>query len=284
MELSLRNCRLFSTLRQHYSRKNFKSFSSYKQAFCENKKRKIGATAWLLLAAPATALALGTWQVQRKAWKENLIDDLMEKTKSDPIPLIENLDNLDELEFRPVYAKGRFLHEKELYMGPRSLLVGGDAKDERGLMSQHGSTNQGYLVITPFELEGQNKTILVNRGWVTRKNKNPVTRKEGQVDGVVDIIGIVRSQENRPNFMPKNDEQHNQWFYRDIESMAKITGSDPIFLDLTDDINVPGGPIGGQSRVSLRNEHLSYILTWYGLAASTGFLWYMKYIKNISFK
>lgn len=25
---------------------------------------------------------------------------------------------------------------------------------------------------------------------------------------------------------------------------------------------VPGGPIGGQTRVKLRNEHLQYIFTW----------------------
>lgn len=59
------------------------------------------------------------------------------------------------MEFQPVYARGRFLHEKELYMGPRSLLVRGDSMDEGGLISQYGSTNQGYLVITPFQLEGQ---------------------------------------------------------------------------------------------------------------------------------
>jgi cytochrome oxidase assembly protein ShyY1 len=26
--------------------------------------------------------------------------------------------------------------------------------------------------------------------------------------------------------------------------------------------SVPGGPIGGQTNVQLRNEHLSYIATW----------------------
>ncbi|XP_044766506.1 surfeit locus protein 1 isoform X2 [Coccinella septempunctata] len=222
MEPSFRSYQLFNSLQKCCRlKKDINSYSSYKQLYCENKKGKIGTGAWLLLAAPATALALGTWQVQRKAWKENLIEHLKEKTKSDPVPLSENLDQLNEMEFRPVYARGQFLHEKELHMGPRSLLIRGDAQDQRGLMSEYGSTNQGYLIITPFKLEGQNKTILVNRGWVPRNNKNPASRKEGQVEDVVDIVGIVRLQENRPNFMPKNDELKNQWFYSSFVSFDR---------------------------------------------------------------
>ncbi|KAK9891403.1 hypothetical protein WA026_014641 [Henosepilachna vigintioctopunctata] len=216
-------------------------------------------------------------------WKENLIADMTNKTKSDPVSLIENLDNLDELDYKPVYARGKFLHDQELYMGPRTLLVNGDAEGEGSLFSQKGS-NQGYLIITPFKLDNQDKIILVNRGWVPHKKKNPKTRKEGQVEEVVDIVGIVRSNENRPTFLPKNNEESNQWFYRDIHSMCKITGADPIFLDQTTDLNKPGGPIGGQTRVTLRNEHMSYIITWYGLSAGTGYMWYRRFIKKLPLK
>lgn len=41
-----------------------------------------------------------------------------------------------------------------------------------------------------------------------------------------------------------------------------MVGGVPIFIDASVDTTVPGGPIGGQTRASLRNEHLSYILTW----------------------
>lgn len=58
------------------------------------------------------------------------------------------------------------------------------------------------------------ETILVNRGWVPAKYKDPKMRKEGQVEGVVDVVGIVRLHENRPNFMPANQEAPNAWFYR----------------------------------------------------------------------
>lgn len=45
--------------------------------------------------------------------------------------------------------------------------------------------------------------ILINRGWVPKEKKNPALRKDGQIDGVVEITGIVRKHENRPQFMPK---------------------------------------------------------------------------------
>lgn len=62
--------------------------------------------------------------------------------------------------------------------------------------------------------------------------------------------------------------------------MCKATGASPVFLDATNDFDVPDGPVGGQTRVSLRNEHLSYILTWYGLCALTSFMWYTQFLKG----
>lgn len=61
--------------------------------------------------------------------------------------------------------------------------------------------------------------------------------------------------------------------------MSASTGSSPIFLDATNDFDIPGGPIGGQTRVSLRNEHLSYILTWFSLSGITAFMWYVRIYK-----
>lgn len=51
--------------------------------------------------------------------------------------------------------------------------------------------------------------------------------------------------------------------FRDLDAMSKIVGSEPILIDAVIENSVPGGPIGGQTNVSLRNEHVSYIITWY---------------------
>lgn len=65
---------------------------------------------------------------------------------------IFSLEDIYKLEYRPVFVKGYFLHDKELYIGPRSLLLKGDASTQSTLVTGKGNTSHGYLVITPFKL------------------------------------------------------------------------------------------------------------------------------------
>ena len=71
---------------------------------------------------------------------------------------------------------------------------------------------------------------------------------------------------------------HTLKFFRDIPGLAYKLGTEEIFIDADLKSSTPGGPIGGQSRVKLRNDHFSYLLTWFGLSACTLFMWCQKYI------
>ncbi|KAL4122605.1 hypothetical protein QTP88_014902 [Uroleucon formosanum] len=230
---------------------------------------------WILLVLPISAFGLGTWQVKRKIWKENLIQELKTKTKFPALDFPENEEELKSLEYRRVKVVGEFDHSKELYLGPRSCLTDGGAENSNGLFS--GSTKSGYYVITPFKLSNKPYTILVNRGWVSMKNKNPVSRSSGQVAGEIELEGVVRLTEPRPQFVSKNVADSRFWAYRDLEAMSKLVDSEPIMIDAVVECSIPGGPIGGQTNISLRNEHVSYIITWYGLTIATGYMWYAKY-------
>uniref|UniRef100_A0A673HQN3 SURF1-like protein n=1 Tax=Sinocyclocheilus rhinocerous TaxID=307959 RepID=A0A673HQN3_9TELE len=92
----------------------------------------------------------------------------------------------------------------------------------------------------------------------------------------VDLVGVMRLTEQRKPFVPQNNVETNRWHYRDLEAMAKVTGAEEIFIDAVLDSTIPGGPIGGQTRVTLRNEHM------YGLCAATSYMWYAKFIKRIA--
>lgn len=63
--------------------------------------------------------------------------------------------------------------------------------------------------------------------------------------------------------MNRNEIEKNRWHYLDIQTMASVCGTLPIMIDSDVASSVKGGPIGGQTRVTLRNEHLQYIITWY---------------------
>lgn len=59
-------------------------------------------------------------------------------------------------------------------------------------------------------------SILVNRGWVSMKNKNPASRVSGQVAGEIELEGVVRLTESRPQFVTKNVADSRFWAYRYI--------------------------------------------------------------------
>ncbi|XP_065161626.1 SURF1-like protein [Atheta coriaria] len=270
---------MLNMLRSRTKSDQFLQFSS--QAFRrKNIGKQIGVFGWSLLVVPASTFALGTWQIQRKTWKESLIKELQDCVHATPTNLPKTLEEIEKLEYHPVHVKGHFLHNQELHMGPRTLITEGDAATESSLFSKDHKKSQGYLVITPFKLADREETILINRGWVPGRYKDPSTRPKGQVQGEVDVIGIVRLHENRPNFMPANKEAKDAWFYRDLTQMSAATGAAPIFLDATTDFAKEHAPIGGQTRISLRNEHLSYVLTWYSLSMITSFMWYTQFIRK----
>lgn len=242
--------------------------------------RRVTPFGWLLLAIPATTFGLGCWQVQRKQWKEGLIRTLETRMRLEAVPVPDNLEDLNDMEYQKVTVRGEFLHDQELHLGPRALIQNGDSKTAGGLFSQK-ETSIGYLVITPFQLEGRGDKILINRGWVPKRQLDPDTRPDGQIKGVVQLEGVVRLPENRPQFTP--NQRGAIFMYRDVPKMSRIRGTEPYFLDATSSATIPLGPVGGQTRVTLRNEHLSYILTWFSLSGFTSWLWFRQIVRGKSF-
>ncbi|XP_013862045.1 surfeit locus protein 1 [Austrofundulus limnaeus] len=242
-------------------------------------KREDSFLKWFLLLIPVTTFGLGTWQVKRRQWKIGLINELQRLITAEPVPLPLDPLEVNQLEYRRVKVRGCYNHSKELYLMPRSLVNPEKEAREGGIFSSRPEV--GANVITPFHCSDLGITILVNRGYVPKTKIRPETRMKGQVEDEVDVVGVVRLTEARKSFVPNNDIEKNRWFYRDLEAMSDVTGAAPILIDADYSSTIPGGPVGGQTRVTLRNEHLQYIITWYGLCAATSYLWYAKFIKKI---
>jgi len=243
------------------------------------RKEEDSILKWLLLLIPATTFGLGAWQMKRRHWKLQLIADLKSLTTAEPIPLPTDPIELKSLEYRRVTVRGKYDHSQELYILPRSPVDPDREAREAGQLGSSGEA--GANVITPFYCTDLGLTILVNRGYVPRRKIRPETRVKGQVEGEVDLVGVVRLTEVRKPFVPQNDVANNRWHYRDVEAMCSVTGAEPIFIDADLGSTIPGGPIGGQTRVTLRNEHIQYVMTWWSLCAATSYMWYAKFIKKI---
>jgi len=205
-----------------------------------------------------------------------LLKHLEERTTAPPVALPFDQESLDNLEFGRVYVRGNFEHDKVVYIGPRSLLKDGGAQGGGSLFGN--SDGIGYHVITPFKLENCNKKILVNRGWVPRNKISASSRGENLTTETIDLIGAVRRTEKGQNFMPKNAENTQKWSTRDVEALANKLGTLPIFIDADFKSTIPYGPIGGQTRCSLSNDHMSYLITWFSLSAATTLLWMAKHV------
>ncbi|CAF1580733.1 unnamed protein product [Rotaria sp. Silwood1] len=253
---------------------NNRSFTLTKR----NRKDKFDGGALFLLIIPVSTFALGCWQVSRRKWKINLIETLKSRTQAEPISLLENLDILPELEYYPVRVRGKFDHSREILIEPRSRLDLVERENQVGPRQSRASGVPGAHVITPFRVANRNFDILVNRGYVPFDLRDPSTRRAGQIEDEHEIIGLLRSTDYLHAMWNKNEPLKNIWRVRDVAEMAAAIQTAPIFIDEVKSTSVPGGPIGSQTNIQLRNEHLSYIVTWFSLSAFTTFMWLRKYV------
>jgi surfeit locus 1 family protein len=223
------------------------------------------------LAGLAVLIGLGTWQMERKRWKEGLIARIAAGVSADPVPLFRMMPQgqrgqllvTGDLEYLHVIVSGRFHHDKEQYLY---------APTPAGL---------GWHVYTPLEVAA-GSIVWINRGLVPDAKKAPATRPEGQVAGEVEVRGLVRLPPARGLFTPQNDVQNNIWYWPDLPAMTAAAFPEasekpaegpqrPVALPLVVEADAqpapPGGlPRGGVTRLDLPNRHLEYAITWYGLA------------------
>lgn len=222
--------------------------------------------AWRSLVAPGLAslialailVGLGTWQLERRAWKQDLIARILAQSKAEPVapPAATAWDPARD-EFRHVRVSGRFENDRE-------TLVHGLAPGETP-----GRALQGYYVITPLVRDGGG-TVLANRGFVPTELKAQGDRRDGLIAGETTVTGILRASEARTMFVPAPDPARGEWFNRDVPGIVAARGIADAAPYLIEADAVPGQttwPRGGQLRVDLPNNHLQYAFTWFGLAA-----------------
>ncbi|MCK1756132.1 SURF1 family protein [Bradyrhizobium sp. 137] len=208
----------------------------------------------LSLTAIAVLIALGIWQVERRAWKLALIDRVEQRVRAptQPVPSPAAWPTISTAndEYRHVTLTGRFLHDRETLV---------QAVTEEG---------PGYWVLTPL-LRSDGTQVLINRGFVPSERRDASTRRDGNPDGEVEITGLLRITERKGGFLRNNVPQHNRWYSRDVAAIAAARGLHevaPFFVDADAGSQIAGGPIGGLTVIRFPNNHLIYALTWFALA------------------
>lgn len=196
----------------------------------------------LLAALPALALLLflGTWQVQRLHWKNDLLARIAASEAAPPIPLEDPPQPLAK-----VRVTGRFDHAREALVG----------LEVRGAVL-------GASLVTPL-LRNDASAILVNRGWVPLERSTPVGRPEGEVT----VEGWIHPGDRANLFSARDDPAGRRFYTLDPAAIGAAIGLEVAPYALIA-LGPPGSPDPARTLPRPTNNHLGYAITWYGLALS----------------
>jgi surfeit locus 1 family protein len=185
-------------------------------------------------------VALGTWQVKRRAWKLDLIARVEQRVHAPalPAPGPAQWPNVTAAadEYRHVTATGTFLDSSQT------------------LVQAVTDLGAGYWVLTPLrQVDGS--VVLINRGFVPADDRGRVRPGASLCTRVVDgstaaavstggdgrpavatstVTGLLRMTEPRGAFLRHNNPAANQWYSRDVQAIAAARGLSqvaPYFID-----------------------------------------------------
>jgi len=219
-----------------------------------HRKRPLLPVALLLILA-AIFVGLGIWQVQRLAWKQALIADVDRALHAAPIaPDAVPAGAIKALTYHRLALAGRY------------------RPDATVLATATSPLGNGYWVMVPL-IDGNRPAIWINRGFVPLGTRLDAARAAVPT-GPVRVVGLLRPSEAKGTFLRANRPEAERWYARDLPVMAARRGVTPAepryFVDAqaeTPRPQVKPAPVPGLTVVAFPNNHLSYALTWFALAA-----------------
>ncbi|MCC8467250.1 MAG: SURF1 family protein [Rickettsia endosymbiont of Eriopis connexa] len=213
---------------------------------------KTNLTNFLVLITFVILVSLGFWQLSRLKEKKLFLASMQANLTSPAVNLAEIQDGLP---YHKVKIIGQFLPNKDIYLyGRRSM----------------SSEKDGYYLVTPFKTL-EDKVILVARGWFSNRNKNIITQTTN--DQQHEIIGVTMPSEKTRSYLPANDIKNNVWLTLDLKEASQTLELNlENFYIITEGKDISNLdillPLSINHLAAIRNDHLEYALTWFGLAIS----------------
>jgi surfeit locus 1 family protein len=194
----------------------------------------------------AVLLALGTWQIQRLHWKVALLAQIARAEAAPAVALSASPEP-----FTKVQVTGQLRDNL-------SASYGADVRDTPA------GTQLGTQLIVPVERK-DGDTILVDRGWVPESRPHPIAQPGGEVT----IEGYVRPGDT-PGLFSATDNPATRQFYtldpRAIGAALGLHSVAPFVVIAMGPAPPERYPDPARHLPRPPNNHLSYVITWYGLA------------------
>lgn len=209
------------------------------------------------LALVAVFMALGSWQIQRRAWKLDLIARVESRIHAAPVaapsPAEWNKVVAARDEYRHVQLSGRWLDEHSAWVVAATEL------------------GSGYWLLTPLQLT-DGAVVWVNRGYVSQESRSRGVANAPSA--TVTVTGLMRLNEPNGTWLRHNVANEDRWYSRDVLALSQrhnLPTTAPFFIDADATAAPPRAdePVSGLTVVSFPNNHLVYALTWFTLALLT---------------
>lgn len=210
-------------------------------------------------------LGLGTWQLQRLAWKTDLLKRIA-ALQSMPARPLETLARGAEPGTLPDYARAS-LDCPALERTPTLHLYA----------LQNGVAGHRLITACPLDAPPY-RSVLVDRGFLPdgALPAPPSDLSEA-------AVGVLRAPEKPSAFAAADQPAENLWYRRAVEPMAaalKAPRPLPLFLMLERPGPKGGGPVPAPIPLDIPNRHLEYALTWFGLALTLLAVYIAKRIRD----
>lgn len=202
-------------------------------------------------------VALGTWQIQRRSWKLDLIARVEQRVHAPPVPA----------PLQPEWSKVTAANSEYLHVRANGTFL----NDRETLVQATTELGAGYWVLTPLRLR-DGSVILVNRGFVPPERRERVAHGAAEPTTAAEVTGLLRVTEPGGAFLRHNDPGADRWFSRDVRAIAAARGLDrvaPYFIDAetaSTGVLARTAPVPGLTVIKFHNSHLVYVITWYTLA------------------
>ena len=188
-----------------------------------------------------TLLSLGFWQIYRLNWKLELIEQIENSLKNDPV----ELSSIEKKNYLRIKTSGEIDFDKQIY-----------------LYNLNDKGKPGFEVVNPIKIGDEN--YLINRGWIPFEKKD---LPEINLVNQNQIVGTLMLQTKRSIFKPDNDIKKNYWFTLNREDIFNFTGrnfSDYIIY-LNGEYKIPKPRV---ITAKISNNHKKYAITWFSMAIS----------------
>ncbi|MEA2886275.1 MAG: hypothetical protein QOD11_635 [Bradyrhizobium sp.] len=229
------------------------------------RQRGIAGLGIFTLLTLALLIGLGVWQLQRRVEKHALIAQLTERLAATPEMLPPRAQWSALTPAQDEFRRVRFSATYEQRPDAMVYSSGSAIRDD--------VSGPGTWAFLPARLPG-GETVVINTGFVqnTRQDRAQQDRAVARlVTGApVTLTGYIRFPESAGALTPRENIAKRLWFTRDHLAIARGLGWGevaPFYIDLESPAPESGIPKPGPLEVHLKDDHLQYAITWFGLAA-----------------